>query len=78
MYNVYDVASGDKLGQINQAQLDFLVAQLEEESPTDRDYYINATTIDFFAQKGADAELLTLLRNALGTRDDMDIRWAAA
>jgi processive 1,2-diacylglycerol beta-glucosyltransferase len=75
MIKLIDVQSGAEIGEISQAQLDFLISQLEEESATDRDYYINVTTIDYFAQQGADAALISLLRSALGDRPDMDIRW---
>lgn len=77
MYNVYEVASGAKIGEITQAQLDFLIARLEEESATDQDYYINTVTVDLFEQAGADPALVALLRSALGGREEMDIRWSA-
>lgn len=75
MIKVYDQASGRTYGTITEAQLEALVSQLEEESREDRDYYINAATIDMFEENGVDAGLVTLLRNALGDREDMDIRW---
>jgi hypothetical protein len=75
MVKIYNEATGTVLGTITEAQLQFLVAQLEEESLEDTDYYINAATLDMFEEKGADASLITLLRNALGDREDMDIRW---
>ena len=53
-----------------------LPTQLEEESLEDTDYYINPATLDMFEERGADAGLLTMLRNALGDREDMDIRWS--
>lgn len=76
MIKVYDQTSGRVYGTITEAQLQALVNQLEEESREDRDYYINAATVDMFEEKGVDAELVALLRNALGDREDMDIRWA--
>jgi hypothetical protein len=78
MYTVYDVVSGAKLGEITQAQLDFLVARLVEESAADQDYYINRATVDTFEATGADPALISLLRGALASREDMDIRWSAA
>jgi hypothetical protein len=76
MIKVYDQATGRVYGTISEAQLQALVNQLEEESREDRDYYINAATVDLFEEKGVDADLVRLLRNALGDREDMDIRWA--
>jgi hypothetical protein len=78
MYNLFDAASGEKIGQITSNQLRFLANLLEEESLEDKDYYINRATIDFFETKNPDPELIALLQKALGNRDDMDIRWSAA
>lgn len=78
MIKVYDTSDNALLGEISEAQLQFMIDQLEEESARDQDYYINLPTLDLFAQRGADAELLTFLRNALGEREDMEIRWQSA
>lgn len=78
MIKLIDVQSNAEIGEITQPQLDFLIGQLEEESATDRDYYINADTLDYFAKQGADAALLAQLRAALGDRTDMDIRWVVS
>lgn len=75
MVTLVDAQTNAQIGTITDAQLAFLTAQLEEESSTDTDYYINLDTLDLFVQRGADPELITLLRNALGSRPDMDIRW---
>jgi processive 1,2-diacylglycerol beta-glucosyltransferase len=76
MVKIYDESSGRVYGSITDAQLQAMIDQLEEESREDRDYYINAATIDMFEERGLDAGLVALLRNALGDREDMDIRWA--
>ena len=52
------------------------VDALEEESQTDRDYYLTAATIDILEAGGADAQLVGLLREALAGREGMDVRWA--
>lgn len=75
MIKLVDVQNNTEIGEITQAQLDFLISQLEEESAHDTDYYINADTLDYFTQQGADPALVTLLRSALGSRADMDVRW---
>ena len=76
MIKLYDEATGAVYGSITEAQLQALMNQLEEESREDTDYYINQATVDMFEQKGVDGDLVTLLRKALGEREDMDIRWA--
>jgi hypothetical protein len=75
MVKLYDVATGLVIGEISEAQLTFMIGQLEEESLADTDYYINQATVDMFEQNGADAQLLALLRQALGNRKEMDVRW---
>lgn len=75
MYKLYDAGSGEVIGSLNDQQLRFLIDHLEEESAADRDYYINTVTLDMFAANGADTDLLSMLRDALGNRQDMDVRW---
>jgi hypothetical protein len=75
MIKLYEAGTGVFLGTLTDAQLQFLIDQLEEESVEDTDYYINNTTLDVFESVGADAGLVALLRQALGSREDMDIQW---
>jgi processive 1,2-diacylglycerol beta-glucosyltransferase len=76
MIRLHDKDSGAFIGTISEPQLQFLIDQLEEESSKDQDYYINETTVDLFEQRGADAGLVRLLRDALKGRTDMEIRWS--
>jgi len=75
MVQLYDKDTGALLGSISEEQLEFLVDQLEEESIQDQDYYINSATLESFQENGADESLLRVLRQALGTREEMEIRW---
>lgn len=75
MIQLFDARSGTPIGDISTEQLAFMQAQLEEESTEDQDYYINGATLDLFESRGADPALVTLLRQALGAQEDMDIRW---
>ena len=70
-----DMADGRSLGTLTDAQFQILVDALEEESETDRDYYINVDTVDALEEQGADPQLIALLRRGLGAREEMDIRW---
>ncbi len=72
---LFDNESGELIGAITQKQLDFLIDQLEEESLDDRDYHINRPTIDMLDEEHGETELIELLREALGNRDEMEIRW---
>ena len=75
MIQLRDKENGTLIGSISESQLQFLIDQLEEESETDQDYFINPATLDMFAKRGADAELLKMLRGALGERGGMEIEW---
>jgi hypothetical protein len=63
---------------LTDAQLQFLIDQLEEESADDTDYYIDQATLDLFEEVGAEADLLALLRQALGPREGIEIVWSRA
>jgi len=75
MIDLYDKATDLLIGSITDADLQVLVDALEEESLDDRDYYIDAATIDIVADGKASNHLVTLLRAALGPKDGVDIRW---
>jgi hypothetical protein len=76
MVQLYDAEGGTRLGEISDAQLQSLMDLLEEESAADQDYYLTAETIDMLEGDGADAGLVSLLREALAGREGMDVRWA--
>jgi processive 1,2-diacylglycerol beta-glucosyltransferase len=75
MVQLLDTETNKPIGTINDAQLKFLVDELEEESESDQDYYIDAGTLEMLEADGGDPALLTLLRSALGTREGMEVRW---
>jgi len=77
MPKLYDKETNALLGTITQAQLRFLQDQLEEESIEDTDYYLNRDTLDVLEQAGADADLIIVLRQLMGDREEMEIRWVA-
>lgn len=76
LYRIYNSESGDLLGEITETELSSLTSFLEEESAEDRDYYITTDTIDYLETNGADAALITLLRQAIGAQEGVEIRWA--
>jgi processive 1,2-diacylglycerol beta-glucosyltransferase len=75
MVELFDKQTGRSLGSITDEQFQFLVDQLEEESDKDTDYYINAATLDMFSDRSIDPQLLSLLRNALGDREGLEVGW---
>ena len=75
MIRLYNAQNNEMIGEITEAQLQFLVEQLEEESMEDQDYAIAPMTVAYFASQGADPQLLALLTSALGSGDEVIIRW---
>src|ERR1700737_4810390 len=73
--HLFDMATGQEIGGLTDAQFRFLQAHLEREDADDDDYYLNRATLDAFVEEGADPTLVGMLRAAMGTRDEMDIRW---
>lgn len=67
--------TGDEIGTINDAQLKFLVDQLEEEHDDDKDYFLDRDTLELLSDNGADPELLALLEKGMGDDDEMHIAW---
>jgi hypothetical protein len=50
MIQLYEKETGVFVGTITEAQLQFLIDQLEEESADDTDYYIDHATLDLFEE----------------------------
>lgn len=75
MIRVYNNETNRYLGEITEAQLQFLIDMLEEESLEDRDYYLNRATIEMLEREQGDPGLIKILRGALGDGDGVEIRW---
>ena len=76
MITLRDKESGNPIGTITDAQLQFLADQLEEEWAEDTDYWLDQSTIDLLAERGADGTLVDLLRRSMGEREEMEITWS--
>lgn len=75
MVKLFDKENGNFICTITREQFDYLADKLEEESMEDRDYAITPMTLALFEGEGADPILVSILRTALGTRDEMSICW---
>lgn len=64
-----------EIGNVTDAQLKFLVEQLEEDHEEDEDYYIDRDTLELMGDNGGDPDLLAMLEKAMGDDDSMDIAW---
>lgn len=70
--------TGTFLGTIDEADLQLLVDQLEEEHDRDTDYYVCPETIAILDKSGASASLLQILKDAVGSTEGVDIAWKKA
>ena len=76
MITLTEKATNKPLGQISEEQLQYLIDNLEEEWLEDQDYAITPLLLEHFEEKGADASLVSLLRDALGERQEIEIVWS--
>ena len=75
MIELRDIETGATIGNITEAQLQFMIDQLEEEAPDDRTYWLNRATLDMFRDNGADPGLIALLEAGMGEREEFEIEW---
>lgn len=76
MIVVKDKDTGQTIGTITEEQLGFLFGELEEESADDRDYYISRDELEVLQEDGADPALIALIKEAMGSRDGIEIEWS--
>ena len=72
---LFDAASDRLLGTLSDEQFQFLVDELEEESPEDSDYYLDAVTVDMMEEDGVPEAVIEVLRAAIGDSEGIEIRW---
>ena len=70
--------TGAVLGTIDEADLQLLMDQLEEEDEGDTDYYVSPVTIDMLEEAGAGRHLIDILKRAVGDSEGVDIVWTEA
>lgn len=75
MPRLFNEATGAPLGTISDADLQFLVDQLEEEDREDDDYFVDAATIEMLEAQGAPEALVSLLRAAVADTEGVDLRY---
>jgi hypothetical protein len=73
--HLFDLLDDHEIGILTDEQFEFLASHLEAEDADDDDYYLNQATLDALQDQGAEAEVVRLLRVAMGSRGEMDIRW---
>jgi hypothetical protein len=75
MLKLYDKSTGKYLGRIEEEEMQFLRDNLEEESLTDVDYYLNRTTFDLLKEEGMSENLEKLIETAMGNKNEVEIRY---
>jgi len=76
MINLYEKDTNKPIGQISEAQLQYLIDHLEEEGSEDQDYAVTPLLLEYFEGLGADPTLISLLKDALGGREEIEIVWS--
>ena len=76
MITLTEKGTAKLLGQISEEQLQYLIDNLEEERLEDQDYAITPLTLEYLEGLGADAALISMLRDALAGREVIEIVWS--
>ncbi len=71
-----DKETGEKLGNITEDDMEFLMSHLVNEYEGDRDFYINQSTVDLLAATSTNAKIVNLIKTALGPRLEMETEWS--
>ncbi len=75
MVKLYNKSTGQYLGRITDEELQFLINNLQEESLTDTDYYVNRPTLHLLKEKGMNEGLAKLIESAMGESNEIEIRY---
>ena len=75
MPKLYNKDTQALLGSISETDVQCLVDVLEEEDSKDVDYFIDGDTVDILEDNGASADLVALLRKAIGAGEGIEVRW---
>lgn len=75
MIELREKGTATVIGTITDEQLQALAGELEAESRTDRDYYLNRATLDMLEDDGVDPTLVSMLRRAMGGREELEVEW---
>jgi hypothetical protein len=75
MYQLTRKSDQQPLGEISDAEMQFLRDNLEEESLTDDDYTITRLTLEFLRGSGMDPHLAEVLEAALAGGDEVEVRY---
>ena len=75
MTTLYLKPDGSKLADLIDNDLLCMQNVMEEESSTDRDYFIDLSTVEMLRNAGATEGLVEVLTNAIGESEGIDVGW---
>ena len=75
MATLHDRSTGAVIARLSPEQLQTLIDSFAGGAREDADYTLSPATLQLLEEQGADAALITLLRNALGTSEGMEFHW---
>ncbi len=75
MISLFNNESDQEVGEITEAQLDFLQENLVEETLDATSYNITPVVVSSLENLGADPDLIEVLKAALGSRASVDLRY---
>ena len=75
---LHDADTNQPLGEITEDELQFLFDELERESDSDDDFFIDAATIEMLEDAKAPAHVVELLKKAVGNGEGVEVRWKRA
>jgi RimJ/RimL family protein N-acetyltransferase len=75
MITLKNKETGEFIGTISEADLQYLIDELEEENSEDKDYWLNKGQLEILADKGANPALIAMIESALGENRGVEIIW---
>ena len=75
MIKLFDADNESEVGSINDIQLEQLMENLVEETIDEYSWNLNGSALAGLEANGVDAELVAMLRRALGNRTSMELRY---
>lgn len=75
MVRLFESDTEAPIGEITEAQLDFLQEELIEETIDAYTYNLSPASLDSLEKSGGDPALIAMLRKALGGRSSIEVRY---
>jgi hypothetical protein len=73
---LFDGTTDQTLGHVTEDLLEWLLTQLDPDRTGAREVVISQRVLDDLAGAGGDADLVDILRDGLGSRREMRLRWS--